>query len=73
MEKVILQTKNLTERFGSFTALDKVNITLYEKHIYGFIGENGAGKSTLMRILTRVALSHGGFHFPVWKGSRKGN
>lgn len=52
MEKVILQTKNLTERFGSFTALDKVNITLYEKHIYGFIGENGAGKSTLMRILT---------------------
>lgn len=51
-EKIILQTHNLTMKFGNFTALDNINLTLYEKHIYGFIGENGAGKTTLMRILT---------------------
>lgn len=52
MEQIILQTNHLTKKFGHFIALDNVNITLYEKHIYGFIGENGAGKTTLMRILT---------------------
>ncbi len=52
MEKIILQTNNLTKQFGGFTALDNVSITLKQKHIYGFIGENGSGKTTLMRILT---------------------
>ncbi|MBD5137473.1 MAG: ABC transporter ATP-binding protein [Lachnospiraceae bacterium] len=52
MENIILQTDNLTKKFGSFTALDNINISLYENHIYGFIGENGAGKTTLMRIIT---------------------
>ena len=50
-EKVIMQTKNLTRKYGSFYALCNVNINIREKHIYGFIGENGAGKTTLMRIL----------------------
>lgn len=50
-EKVIMQTKNLTRKYGSFYALHNVNINIKERHIYGFIGENGAGKTTLMRIL----------------------
>jgi ABC-2 type transport system ATP-binding protein len=52
MDTTILQTNNLTVRFGRHTVLDNVNIELKEKHIYGFIGENGAGKTTLMRVLT---------------------
>jgi ABC-2 type transport system ATP-binding protein len=60
MENIILQTNNLTKKFGSFTALDNVNITLYEKHIYAFIGENGAGKTTVMRILTGLLFSSSG-------------
>lgn len=52
MDTTILQTNNLTVRFGKHIVLDNVNIELKEKHIYGFIGENGAGKTTLMRVLT---------------------
>lgn len=56
MENIILQTNNLTKKLGGVNVLEDINITLYEKHIYGFIGENGAGKTTLMKILT--GLSH---------------
>ena len=52
MEKVILKTNNLTKSYGSFNALEHVDITMREGHIYGFIGENGSGKTTLMCILT---------------------
>lgn len=52
MKDIILQTDNLTKKYGNFTVLDHVNITLKKKHIYGFIGENGAGKSTFMKIVT---------------------
>lgn len=60
MESIILQTFNLTEKFGDFTALDNVNITIREKHVYGFIGENGSGKTTLMRILTGLIFPTSG-------------
>ena len=43
MENIVLQTEHLCKKYGSFTALDDINITLRQKHIYGFIGENGAG------------------------------
>lgn len=52
MENIILQTHGISVKYGSFPALDDVNISLKNKHIYGFIGENGAGKTTLMRVLT---------------------
>lgn len=47
----ILNTTNLTKRFGKFTALDGVNIELDKGEVYGFIGPNGAGKSTTIKIL----------------------
>lgn len=56
MEEMILQTENLTKKYGSFTVLDHINIGLKKKHIYGFIGENGAGKSTFMKVI--AGLSH---------------
>ena len=52
MKEIILQTNNLTKKYGSFTALDQVSVRLEKKHIYGFIGENGAGKTTFMKIIT---------------------
>ena len=55
MEEMILQTENLTKKYGSFTVLDHINIGLKKKHIYGFIGENGAGKSTFMKVIAGLS------------------
>lgn len=55
MNEIVLQTENLTKRYGSVTVLDGVNVRLQKKHIYGFIGENGAGKSTFMKIVTGMS------------------
>lgn len=47
-----IEIKNLTKRFGSLTALDKVSFTLEENRIYGLLGNNGAGKTTLLSVIT---------------------
>lgn len=42
---------NLTRRFGSFVAVDRVSFTVRRGEIFGFLGANGAGKSTTIRML----------------------
>lgn len=42
----IIQTENLTKRYGDRKALDNVNIKVREGTIYGLVGRNGAGKTT---------------------------
>ncbi len=54
-DQSMVKTVDLTKRFGSFTALDALNIELRPGQILGFIGPNGAGKTTAIRIL--VGLS----------------
>lgn len=54
-----LELKNLTKKYGSFTALDKMTIT-FEPGIYGILGANGAGKSTMMNLLTDSISRTGG-------------
>ncbi len=54
-EQVVVETKNLTKRYGEFVALDSLSIRLEQKQILGFIGPNGAGKTTTIKIL--VGLS----------------
>ncbi len=44
-------TENLTKKFGDFTAVDHINITIPRGEIFGFLGPNGAGKTTTMRML----------------------
>lgn len=51
MEQVLLETKDLTIKFGDFIANDRINIKLYSGRIHAIAGENGAGKSTLMKML----------------------
>ena len=50
MQKVI-QTRNLSKQFGSFTAVDQISFDVYAGEIFGFLGANGAGKTTAIRML----------------------
>src|SRR6185369_4904242 len=43
--------RELTRRFGRFTAVDRVSFDVREGVIFGFLGANGAGKSTTIRML----------------------
>ena len=60
MSDVILETRNLTKKYGRFRALDNVSVSLKKNHIYGFIGENGAGKSTFMKIISGLVFPTSG-------------
>ena len=50
----MLEMKNVTKTFGSFTALDNLTITIPKGTVYGLVGPNGAGKSTAIRHFTGV-------------------
>ena len=51
MSNYIIETKNLTKKFGNFSAVNQVNLQVPEGGIYGFLGPNGAGKSTTIRMI----------------------
>lgn len=50
----ILEVKNLTKKFGSFTAVDTISFSLKEGEILGLLGPNGAGKTTTIQMLLGV-------------------
>ncbi|MBK6468335.1 MAG: ribosome-associated ATPase/putative transporter RbbA [Rhodobacter sp.] len=47
-----IRARNLTKRFGDFTAVDKVSFEIKRGEIFGFLGSNGCGKTTTMKMLT---------------------
>lgn len=47
----MLEIKNLTKMYGSFRALNQLNLTINKGEVFGFVGPNGAGKTTTMRII----------------------
>ncbi len=46
-----LQLENVTKRFGDFTAVDQLNLSIEQGTMYGFLGANGAGKTTTFRMI----------------------
>jgi ribosome-dependent ATPase len=50
--EVAIEAKDLTMRFGDFTAVDHVSFRIQKGEIFGFIGSNGCGKTTTMKMLT---------------------
>lgn len=56
----MIQTDNLTKRFGDFTALHDITCSIPNGCIYGMVGSNGAGKSTFLRLITGVYKADGG-------------
>jgi ABC-type glutathione transport system ATPase component len=47
-----IESHGLTQRFGTFTAVDHVNFRIEAGEIFGFLGSNGCGKTTTMKMLT---------------------
>jgi ABC-2 type transport system ATP-binding protein len=50
----ILETRDLTRRFGTLAAVDGINISVQEGEVFGLLGPNGAGKSTTLKMLTTL-------------------
>ena len=50
-EQVIVETKDLTRRFGALTAVDRLSIKIERGEIFGLVGPDGAGKTTTLRLL----------------------
>lgn len=48
---IVISVKDLTKRFGNFTAVDHISFDVRRGEIFGFLGANGAGKTTAMRML----------------------
>jgi ABC-2 type transport system ATP-binding protein len=54
MDDYSVVVTNLTKRFGSFTAVDHLNLKVVKGEIFGFLGPNGSGKSTTIRMLCGI-------------------
>lgn len=48
----MIEVKNVTKKYGSFTAVNDISFTINDGEVVGFLGPNGAGKSTTMNIIT---------------------
>ena len=54
MSNIAVSVKNLTKKFGDFTAVSDVTFDVEKGEIFGFLGANGAGKSTTIRMLCGI-------------------
>ena len=52
----ILETKLVTKKFGGFTAVDSVSLSVNRGEIVSILGPNGAGKSTLLRMMAGIYI-----------------
>jgi ABC-2 type transport system ATP-binding protein len=55
-----IEIENVTKRFGEFTAVNGVSLSVPEGSIYGFIGPNGSGKTTTLRMIMNILLPDSG-------------
>jgi len=56
----LLQTENIIKKFGDFTALNGVSISVPKASIFGLLGPNGAGKTTLIRVINQITMPDSG-------------
>ncbi len=66
-----IAVRELTRKFGPFTAVDHISFDVYAGEVFGFLGANGAGKTTAIRILTGLLMPTSGqaqvAGFDVWR------
>ncbi|MGI6573027.1 MAG: ABC transporter ATP-binding protein [Fermentimonas sp.] len=56
----VIEVRELTKRFGNFTAVDRISFNVKEGEIFGFLGANGAGKTTAIQMLCGISKPSGG-------------
>lgn len=56
----MVEIKNVTKRFGDFTAIEDLSFTVSDSSVYGLVGYNGAGKTTLLKTVAGVYRPDGG-------------
>ena len=59
-ETKAISVKDLTKRFGSFTAVERISFAVEKGEIFGFLGANGAGKTTAIRMLCGLSIPTSG-------------
>ncbi|MDD1774582.1 MAG: ATP-binding cassette domain-containing protein [Methanobacterium sp.] len=57
----MVETDNITKRYGDFTAVDNVNLKIPRNSVYGVLGPNGAGKTTLISMLCTILRPTSGY------------
>ena len=65
--EAVITARDLTCRFGDFTAVDRVSFTIERGEIFGFLGPNGCGKTTTMKMLTGLLPATAGEAFLLGK------
>lgn len=56
----ILEVQNVIKKYGDYTALNNVSLTIPKGSIYGLLGPNGAGKTSLIRIINQITIPDSG-------------
>jgi ABC-2 type transport system ATP-binding protein len=56
----VITLRNLTKRYGSFTAVDGIDLTVTRGELFGFLGPNGAGKTSTFRMIAGIILPTSG-------------
>lgn len=59
-KETVISVKDLTKKFGNFTAVDHITLQVRRGEIFGFLGANGAGKTTAMRMLCGLSFPTSG-------------
>ena len=62
-----LQVKNVTKRFGTYTAVNQLDFTIPEGEMFGLLGTNGAGKTTTFRMIIGLLNPTSGEIMLEWK------
>ncbi|HEV7596504.1 MAG TPA: ATP-binding cassette domain-containing protein, partial [Gemmatimonadaceae bacterium] len=50
----MIELKSLTKKYGSFTAVDSIDLSVPDGQLFGFLGPNGAGKTTTLRMIAGI-------------------
>ena len=60
VQENVIEAKDLTKKFGDFTAVDAISFEVKKGEIFGFLGANGAGKTTAMKMLIGISIPSSG-------------